>query len=170
MKKIFLIILFLIFLLNISACGINTTIISTYEVVFKIGNQETKIVLNEGESLSIKDERVPSLPIETGYEYYWNKDIKTINSSMTLTALKKGKTYTVTVDPNGGFMDETRFLVTYGEIPNIAIPTSTSKASDFAFYMLDGVEFDLNKEWNIDHDVTLKAFYKEGTDWSDIYE
>lgn len=169
MKK-YLLIMLAILCCVFSACNLLIPVDTTYEIVFRNGNEQlAKIVLDVGQTLSATDSRIPSLPTETGYVFSWDKDVGTISSNAVVNVVKTANIYTVTLDANGGEMGYTEFSVTYGQPFSIDDPFEGRDAKGFAGWFYDGVLIDTTKEWNIASDVTLRALWQEGSHWSDWY-
>ena len=82
----------------------------------------------------------------------------TVNSTeeFTLYAKWQIKTFTVTLDPNGGTVDPTIVGVTYGK-PYGELPTPTWEGHKFNYWTLDGVAVDANTNVTSTGDHKLKA-------------
>ena len=87
----------------------------------------TRYFLNGGK---ISSEIVPAS--RTGYTFggwykadgtAWDHTTDTVTEDMTLTAHWTGNTYTVTLDPNGGTVNQTTITATYGaDLPTMPVP------------------------------------------------
>ena len=146
----------------------------TYILTFKLNESDTgtQIIMEQGERLSIDDARIPTLPAcdETGYYYAWDKDVSTLVESNFVTAVKKAKTYTVYLDAKGGDLAMHSVTVTFGEIPDLPVPTETQSAKGFMGWYYGASMLNANKAWSIDQDgITLNAVWSEGSSWTGDY-
>ena len=80
----------------------------------------------------------------------------THTSTVSLTPKWKAKTYTVTLDTNGGGVSEsTTLTATYGKV--VTLPTPTKADCTFAGWYCNGVEYRSGLIWNDTESITLVA-------------
>ena len=77
------------------------------------------------------------------------------NANTVLYAKWTPKTYTVTLDPDGATLKDTKVTVTFGEKPKL--PTVTKVGYTFEGWYNGDTKFDPNVAWNYNGNVTLKA-------------
>ena len=106
-------------------------------------------------------------PTKTGYTFLgWTTDSVTTPTkslsittgsfgTINITAHWEANKYTVTVDLNGGAMEQTSFEVTYDS--SYSIPSPTRVGYSFAGYVRDGSNFSSSGTWSVDGNVTLEA-------------
>lgn len=99
----------------------------------------------------------------------WNFD----ETNIELTACFVGKTYTVTLNVNGGKLPEnakTTIEVTYGEAYTLPTPTSTS-GDTFEGWYYDSTKIASSSTWIYDEDITLSAKWSDNDDgkWTNNY-
>ncbi|MCQ2495551.1 MAG: InlB B-repeat-containing protein [Lachnospiraceae bacterium] len=82
-------------------------------------------------------------------------------SAHTLTAKWKTKTYTVTLNANGGSCDISTMSVSYGEY--IYLPTASRPGYTFNGWSLDGARFDSGSLYSYMEDIVLKALWQAET-------
>ena len=130
--------------------------------------------------------QLPVAEAKPGYEMVaWQKNgvdfvsngTWTLDEDVTLTATYKAKTYTITLNVNGGdALETTTIKVTYGEQYNLPKPTRASTV-DESFTFLSwcigsakGESIALSGVWTrTDGDVVLYATWKVRSDWTQNY-
>ena len=147
---------------GIAACGGTDTLsVKKYSVTFsQEGADDVVLWIEHGKQ--IDQTKIPTLPTAaTGYEYVWTHNILApITGNLSIEAVLRAKTYTVTFDLNGaGSMSETTMSVTYGEEYTLPRPTD-GRLSEFQYWKdEDGERVDSTGTWSIDSDVTLSAYW-----------
>ena len=137
-------------------------VVPTYTVTFRQAGQADKVYNNVEKGSTFTD--IPAVVAKTGYVIAWNaeelKALTNISGNVVVTADEKAKTYTVTLNADGGSVSQTSITVTYGE--NYELPTPTKEGYEFLGWKKGSVAVDAKGAWTIDEDnVTLKATWKE---------
>lgn len=130
----------------------------------------------EGETLT----DIPTPSAKTGYvvdtENWYADEACTIvatfadlQENKTVYAKATAKTYTITLNANGGTLTETTVTVTYGQAYTLAVPVH----DDYPFggWLLDGTAIALSGVWKIDvegTELTLTADWEKGS-WTGYY-
>lgn len=92
-----------------------------------------------------------------------------LQENETVYAKATAKTYTITLEANGGTVAETTIMVTYDQAYELTVPIH--KEYIFEGWMLNGTEVALNGIWKIDGDgteFTLTADWSKGN-WTGYY-
>ncbi len=131
-----------------------------------------------------EDYILPIVTPKAGYEFIgWQKDGADFanrgkwsvdEENITLVAVYKAKTYTITLDVNGGnALSQTTIQVTYGEAYTLPTPTrdNNSDASySFNGWELNGAPFATQGTWTLTEDnLTLVADWKTTDGWTSNY-
>ena len=98
-----------------------------------------------------------------------NVKLTNITENLIVTAVETVKTYTVTINANGGSTEQTTITVTYGEEYTLPTPTHPEKA--FVCWMYNGEKIDKTGIWLIDtEEEILTIVAKWGAkEWSNNY-
>ena len=136
---------------NIRVTAKWTDVRAIYTISFVQAGQETKTFeVKEGESFT----DIPTPVAKIGYMVEWDKtDFTVVARNMTITAIETAKTYTITLNANGGNVSNTTMTVTYGEVYEIPTPTHDDKAFDCWIY--NGEKIAMTGVWNIDIDEAI---------------
>lgn len=177
MKKLFIILVALISMFSLVACsnqgagnnasgGGNSTPPQTeeerkitYVISFVQDGQEViKRYVKQGEKLEEKDIPVP-ISVD-GYDVVWeNADFENVFANMTINAIITPKSYTITLNANGGELEKTSQTIKYGSVYNLEVPTRENYT--FVGWNYGENSFDQNGKWNVANDVTLTAVWLE---------
>ena len=131
----------------------------TVTVTFKqAGKTDVIKTLEQGGTLT----DIPTPQAKTGYIVEWNRtDFTNITEDITVTAIERVKTYTVTLNANGGTLTSTQFTITYGETYSLETPTNSDTYA-FKGWTYLGQKIASNGTWTIDEeDCTIKLI----ADW-----
>ncbi len=151
-----------------------------YTIAFDAGDgtpekTELKVTFDAAYSL-------PGVVPKKGYEFLgWTLDNEVVPSSgtwktdgsVTYVAKYKAKTYTVTLNVNGGnALSQTTISVTYGE--SYELPTPTHAEANDMFYTFVGWKngsesVSISGTWTIADDVTFAAEWKASGSWTSNY-
>ena len=94
---------------------------------------------------------VPTPAKKTGYTVTWDKtDFSNIQTDITVLAVEVPKSYTVTLNANGGTLSQTTFTIKYGQAYTLAKPTHDY--DDFLGWTYNGQVIGISGVWNIDED------------------
>ncbi len=165
---------------NITVKAVETP--KTYDVTLEIGEgtlASTSFTVSYDE-----DYMLPVVTPKLGYEFVgwyrnggefasrgkWNVD----EENILLVAVYKAKTYTITLDVNGGnALTQTTIQVTYGEAYKLPTPTreNTSDASySFIGWKINENPIELEGTWTItEGDLTAVAEWKTTDGWTSNY-
>jgi hypothetical protein len=136
-------------------------------VTFKQGGQ-VDIVKKVEKGGMLTD--IPTPAPKAGYIVEWESvDFTNLTEDMTVNAIETAKTYTLSLNANGGSVMQTTITVTYGQAYKLMIPTKENKVFDGWFY--NGIHISLSGIWEIDTDeaeVTLIAEWSNGG-WTGNY-
>ena len=170
MKKILTLIISILTCLAIAtfatACFEETPPVDSTTITFNSdgGSSLAQKTIEKGATYTLE------VPTKTGYDFGgWYDGTTLVESSgtwsmtktaVTLKAKWTAKTYTLTLDLNGGTIDgENTVTVTYGEqIP--ALPTPSKVGCDFAGWKLDSSDFDVTANWSYAENKTIVANYQ----------
>ena len=111
---------------------------------------------------------VPAENVAEGYTGSWDigaDDL--VLENCTATIVLTAKTYTVTLDANGGSVDNETISVTYNEEYTLPSPTITGYLRFVGWVDEEENEVALTGEWTIASDVTLTAVYTDVIDFED---
>ena len=113
---------------------------------------------------------IPTPASKTGYIVEWESaDFTNLTEDMTVNAIETVKTYTLSLNANGGSVMQTTITVTYGQAYKLMIPTKENKVFDGWFY--NGIHISLSGIWEIDTEeaeVTLIDEWSNGG-WTGNY-
>ena len=131
-----------------------------YTISFVQDGQTTKTFsVKEGDDFTDIPNPVPTQ--KTGYKMVWDRtDFTNVTESITVTATETLKTYTVTLNANGGKVSSKTIYITYGEEYTLIRPTFES--NEFIAWTYNGQEIDLSGDsWEIDEaDDTIELVAK----------
>ena len=139
----------------------------TYTISFVQAGQETKIFnVKAGENFT----EVPNPIHKTGYMIVWDRtEFLSINENITVTAIETIKTFTISLNANGGMVGQPTVTVTYGQAYTIPKPSNGDTTKIFEGWSYDGVEIPLNGVWSIDAqscNIELKAIWSSAPFWT----
>ena len=125
------------------------------------GEDTISIMVEDGASLTEAD--IPQPQSKTGYMVTWEEvDLTNIKSNITVQAVVRAKTYTVTFDAGEGTASMPTQTVTYDKAPE-SFATATREGYKFVCWSYNGQTVTSSELWTIDSDVTLQAV------WAKIY-
>ena len=105
---------------------------------------------------------IPTPASKTGYNITWSvTDFTSVTESLTVNAVERAKTYTVTFETNGGIVVQPTVTVTYGEEYSFA--DASHIEYDFIYWKYNGEEFASEGTWNTDVEGTIVLVAQ----WSD---
>jgi uncharacterized repeat protein (TIGR02543 family) len=151
---------------NISVTAKWTDVRVIYTISFVQAGQETKTFeVKEGESFT----DVPTPVAKTGYTVEWDTtDFTVVAGNMTVTAVETAKTYTITLNANGGKVSNTKITVIYGETYELPTPMHNDKA--FVCWMYNGKKIAMTGIWSLDIDESIVFVAQWGkSEWTDFY-
>ena len=159
--KLFVVILLAVLALFLIGCNTtkdNETTGTTYKVIFQQdGCDPIEKTVKEGEDL--KD--IPT-PVEVvGYTVTWDvTDFTNIRKDMTVQAVKKANSYTVTYDPAGGTVSGEKDTFVYDGSYTLKTPVNSDATKVFVGWKNGDQLVELTGTWSIAQDVTLKAVWE----------
>ncbi len=141
----------------------------TVEVEFVAGNKtiirgtiltQNKLSIDDAPDASEIEEYETITGWKTADGKLWDFDNDVIKENTVLYAVGKGKTYNVTLDPNGGLLNETTASVVFDS--DVSLPVPTKEYYKFGGWCLDGEKLTDSQGkslgvWTIAQDVTLTA-------------
>ncbi len=88
---------------------------------------------------------------------------------MTVTAIETAKTYTVTLNANGGDLTQTAITLVYGQAYERPAPTHNTDV--FVSWMYKGEKIAEKGVWMMDPDETVLTFFADWIDseWTNNY-
>ena len=115
---------------------------------------------------------IPTCVAKKGYTVEWDEvalaKLANVTDNVVVNAVERIKTYTVTLDMNGGTAETKEFIITYGE--EYTLPTPSKTEYIFDYWTHNGQKVGISGVWDIDvegTEVTLVAtWYSE---WSDNF-
>lgn len=140
---------------------------ATLTVSFMQAGQETKTYsVKEGESLT----EIPTPASKVGYNVAWDRtDFTNITENITVKAVETAKTYTITLNANGGSVEGITITVTYGQEYTLPTPTHQDKA--FVCWMYNNEKIEAQGIWLIDaaeENLTIVALWGQN-EWTNNY-
>ncbi len=152
---------------NVSVTAKWTDARGTYTISFIQAGQETKTFeVREGESFT----DIPVPVAKTGYTVEWDtKDFTNITGNMIVTAIETAKTYTITLNANGGDLNQTTITVTYGK--TYELPTPTHSSDVFVSWTYNGEKIASQGTWMMDAEISELTFVAEWvpSEWTNNY-
>ena len=140
---------------------------ATYSISFVQAGQETKtFAVKEGESFT----EIPTPVEKTGYTVEWDtKDFTNISGNMTVTAIEKAKTYTITLNAKGGDVTQTTITLVYGQ--TYELPTPTHSSDVFVSWTYNGEKIATKGTWLMDLAESALTFIAEWmpSEWTNNY-
>ena len=138
-----------------------------FTITFVQAGQVTKTFnVKEGEDFT----NIPTPVAKVGYTIVWDKtEFVNVTENITVTAIETAKTYTVTLNANGGTVSQVTFTVTYGQAYSFVKPLHEELA--FVSWTYNGQKVALNGIWNIDLEAGEGELLAEwgGDIWSKNY-
>lgn len=140
----------------------------TFTVAFVQAGQETQTFsVKQGESFTA----IPTPAAKTGYKVEWKAEdvakLSDVQENVVVNAVETAKTYTITLDANGGTAAST-YTVTYGE--EYSLPTPTREGNVFQGWKYNGTQIPQTGTWTLDEDgITLVAEWKADDEWTKNY-
>ena len=119
---------------------------ATYTVTFvQEGQPDKTYQVKGGEDLT----EVPTPVSKVGYVVEWDvKNFKGISNDMTVTAIERAKTCTITLDAKGGSVESMTITLTYGQAYELPTPIHTMRG--FEGWKLNGEEISMQGIWEMD--------------------
>ena len=142
----------------------------TYSVTFVQAGQENVVFedILEGSAFT----NIPTCVAKKGYTVEWDEvalaKLANVTDNVVVNAVERIKTYTVTLDMNGGTAETKDFTITYGE--EYTLPTPSKTEYVFDYWTHNGQKVGISGVWDIDvegTEVTLVA--KWYSEWSDNF-
>ena len=155
---------------TLTAQWVNTQ--QKFTVMFVQAGQETKTYTDVLEGTNFTD--IPTPVAKTGYTVAWKAEdlakLNNISGNVVVNAVETVKTYTITLNPNGGVVSQTTITVTYGEAYTLPEPTHDSEHT-FTAWKYGAKTVDLSGVWTIDEEnIELVANWKTDDDnWTNNY-
>ena len=144
---------------------------NTYTVIFRQNGQTDKVYENVAKGSTFTD--IPTIVSKVGYTVKWNEthlaELINISGNIIVEAIETVKTYTITLNANGGAVAQKTITITYGE--EYTLPKATHEDYKFVAWTYNGEEVSLNGVWEIDVEGTnLELVAKWGErSWTGIY-
>ena len=144
--------------------------IPTYSVTFVQAGQENVVFedILEGSAFT----NIPTCVAKKGYTVEWDEvalaKLANVTDNVVVNAVERIKTYTVSLDMNGGTAETKDFIITYGE--EYTLPTPSKTEYIFDYWTHNGQKVGISGVWDIDvegTEVTLVA--KWYSEWSDNF-
>ncbi len=152
---------------NVSVTAKWTDARAIYTISFVQAGQETKTFeVKEGEAFT----EIPTPVAKTGYTVEWDtKDFTNITGNMTVTAIETAKTYTITLNANGGDLTQTTITLTYGQA--YELPTPTHSNDVFVSWTYNGEKIASQGTWMLDAEISELTFVAEWipSEWTNNY-
>ena len=140
---------------------------ATYTISFVQAGQETKTFeVKEGESFT----EIPTPVEKAGHTVEWDtKDFTNISGNMTVTAIEKAKTYTITLNAKGGDVTQTTITLVYGQ--TYELPTPTHSSDVFVSWTYNGEKIATKGTWLMDLAESALTFSAEWipSEWTNNY-
>lgn len=132
--------------------------------MYYLEGAESTQTVEYGSSYTLPDFSTLSTP---GYTFAWYNGSTKLESgiwqgteNVTLTPVRRSNEYTITLDPNGGTLQQTSIKVNYNEVYELPTPTRTGYTFDGWF--VGTTEYE-SGTWNVASDVTLVAKWTANT-------
>ena len=144
---------------------------NTYTVIFRQNGQTDKVYENVAKGSTFTD--IPAVVSKVGYTVKWNEthlaELINISGNVVVEAIEEVKTYTITLNANGGTVGVKTITITYGEEYTLA--KATHEDYKFVSWTYDGKEISLTGVWEIDVEETnIELVAKWGKrSWTGIY-
>ena len=152
---------------NVNVTAKWTDVRAIYTISFVQAGQETKTFeVKEGESFT----EIPTPVAKTGYTVEWDtEDFTNITENMTVTAIEKAKTYTITLNANGGDVTQTTITLIYGQAYELPAPTHSSDV--FVSWTYNGEKIASQGTWLMDLAESALTFSAEWipSEWTNNY-
>lgn len=138
-----------------------------YTVTFEQpGEQTLTYTVKAGEAFT----DIPAVVEKKGYTVTWDEaaiaKLASVNEDIKVSAVINPKTCTVTLNLNGGYLEEVTVVVTYGEA--YELPTPAHGTMTFDGWTYNGNSFDAQGVWELDEDeIQLVAKWKR--EWTNNY-
>ncbi|MBQ8405751.1 MAG: InlB B-repeat-containing protein [Clostridia bacterium] len=128
------------------------------------GAEDIVLTVAVGESLT----DIPTPIAKVGYIVVWDRtDFSNLAQDIMVQAIETAKTYTVTLKANGGVLEQSSIIVTYGQA--YALPTPMHGENIFEYWTYAGEEVAAQGVWEIDgENLSLTAQWNE-CHWSNNY-
>ena len=152
---------------NVSVTAKWTDVRAIYTISFVQAGQETKTFeVKEGESFT----EIPTPVAKTGYTVEWDTtDFTNITGNMTVTAIETAKTYTITLNANGGDVTQKTITLIYGQAYELPVPTHSSDV--FVSWMYNEEKIETKGTWTMDVETSQLTFVAEWvpSEWTNNY-
>ncbi len=129
-------------------------VVPTYTVTFRQNGQTDKVYENVQKGSTFTD--IPATVNKVGYTVEWDETdlaaLTNISGNVVVEAIETVKTYTITLNANGGTVSSKTITVTYGEAYTLETPTHDDYK--FAYWTYDGEQVSMSGLWNIDVEGT----------------
>ncbi len=141
--------------------------VNVYTVVFRQNGYADKVFENIEEGSAFTD--IPHPINKTGYNVVWDQskltELNGITGNVIIEAVETAKTFTVTLNANGGTVSQSTVSVTFDEEYDLPVPTHEDSLFDGWTY--DGHAVPRSGTWNIDGaDIELTATWDE-SEWTE---
>ena len=179
MKKILFIVLITLLSFTSFSCkpknkttktSVTTTIVSEelISITFKQeGENDIVKYVKKGNNLT----DIPTPKSITGYDLSWDKlavDFTNITEPLVVNVVKTKKTFTITLDLNGGTLDSSTTITTKYD-DSVNLPTPVKGESDFVGWYLGDEKINSTFTYNYTENITLKAKYSDGEVWTPLF-
>ena len=139
------------------ASDITLTAKWAYQLTFIQQARTDEILVEEGKTFDVA--LIPSLEQKTGYAVSWQTvDFSNINVNAQIEAVYTANTYTVTIDADGGVIDQTSVTVTFDSQFSLPIPTKEGFA--FKGYFDGDNQLPIEGSWTTAKDVSVVALWE----------
>lgn len=130
-----------------------------FTVSFVQAGQETKTYGDVLEGSNFTE--IPAPVAKTGYNVEWKAEdlakLNNISGNVVVNAVETAKTYTITLNANGGTVASATITVTYDATYELPTPTHENKFMSFVAWKDENGAVVVNGTWTTDSDVTLTA-------------
>lgn len=130
-----------------------------FTVSFVQAGQETKTYTDVLEGSDFTE--IPAPAAKTGYNVEWKAEdlakLNNISGNVVVNAVETAKTYTITLNANGGTVASATITVTYDATYELPTPTHENKFMSFVAWKDENGAVVANGTWTTDSDVTLTA-------------
>ncbi len=125
-------------------------VVDTYTVVFRQKDQADKVFENVEKGSTFTN--IPEVVKKAGYKVEWDSEglakLTNISGTVIVEAIETIRTYTVTLNADGGSVKTKTFTITYGEEYTLETPTNEDRK--FKGWTYNGQAISLSGVWNLD--------------------
>ena len=127
-------------------------VVPTYTVTFRQSGQTDKVYENVEKGSTFTN--IPEVIAKVGYTIVWDEEdlaaLTNVSGNVIVEAIETVKTYTITLNANGGTVSSKTITIIYGEAYTLETPAHDDYK--FAYWTYNGEEVSMSGVWNIDVD------------------